>query len=86
MEITLFDVLSNDCRFLQTGVSRELFEGWCEGERNCCLIAGYTVEGTLAHDLLSLPREVVCMDGRIKQRRCRIEHISFAAHVVSKDP
>lgn len=67
--------------FLQTGVSRELFELWCEEEKNAVIVAGYTVEGTLAHDLLTMPREIFCLDGRIKQRRCLIEHISFSAHV-----
>ena len=67
--------------FMQTGVSRSLFEQWCDDEKNAVIIAGYTVEGTLAHDLLTMPREVTCMDGRRKPRRCAIEHISFAAHV-----
>ena len=39
----------------QTGVSRHLFERWCDDERNGVVLAGYTVEGTLAHDLLNHP-------------------------------
>jgi cleavage and polyadenylation specificity factor subunit 3 len=31
--------------FMQTGVSRHLFERWCDDERNGVVIAGYTVEG-----------------------------------------
>lgn len=67
--------------FLQSGVSRQLFETWCDNERHGVIIAGYTVEGTLANDLLSMPNEVRCLDNRIKPRRCAIEHISFSAHV-----
>jgi len=33
---------------LQNSVSRELFERWCGEKKNCTLIPGYTVEGTLA--------------------------------------
>lgn len=67
--------------FLQSGVSRELFEAWCDDERHGVIIAGYTIEGTLAHELLSDPKEIRCLDNRIKPRRCRIESISFSAHV-----
>ena len=44
-----------DNSFPQTGVSRHLFERWCDDERNGVVLAGYTVEGTLAHDLLNHP-------------------------------
>lgn len=67
--------------FLQSGVSRQLFEAWCDDERHGVIIAGYTIEGTLAHELLSDPKEIRCLDNRIKPRRCRIESISFSAHV-----
>lgn len=62
-------------------VSRQLFESWCDSEKNGVVIAGYTIEGTLAHDLLSNPSEIKCLDNRIKPRRCQIENISFSAHV-----
>lgn len=67
--------------FLENGVSRRLFERWCEDATNGVIIAGYTVEGTLAHTLLSSPNEVMCMDNRMKPRRCTIDHVSFSAHV-----
>lgn len=67
--------------FLQNGVSRHLFERWCDDERNGVIIAGYTVEGTLAHKLLSQPTEVTCSNNVIKSRKCQIEYISFSAHV-----
>jgi cleavage and polyadenylation specificity factor subunit 3 len=31
--------------FMQSGVSRHLFERWCDDDRNGVVIAGYTVEG-----------------------------------------
>jgi len=67
--------------FLQNGVSRQLFENWCDDERNGVVIAGYTIEGTLAHELLSMPLEIKCLDNRIKPRRCQIASVSFSAHV-----
>jgi cleavage and polyadenylation specificity factor subunit 3 len=67
--------------FLQNGVSRQLFENWCDDERNGIVIAGYTIEGTLAHELLSMPLEIKCLDNRIKPRRCQIASVSFSAHV-----
>jgi cleavage and polyadenylation specificity factor subunit 3 len=33
---------------LQSGISRELFESWCTDPLNGVIIAGYSVEGTLA--------------------------------------
>jgi cleavage and polyadenylation specificity factor subunit 3 len=67
--------------FLQNGVSRKLFERWCDDERNGVIIAGYTIEGTLAEELKSMPTEITCTDNVIKKRRCQIEYISFSAHV-----
>ncbi|CAM9674566.1 unnamed protein product, partial [Laminaria digitata] len=59
----------------------QLFDRWCTDDKNCVLIPGYSVEGTLAKKLLSSPDEVAGMDGRVRQRRCEIEYISFSAHV-----
>lgn len=65
---------------MQSGVSRELFEKWCENPRNTCLIAGYCCEGTLAKHVLSEPDEIISMDGQKINRKCKIEYISFSAH------
>lgn len=67
--------------FMQSGVSRQLFEAWCDDARHGVVIAGYTIEGTLANDLLSAPTEIKCLDNRIKPLHCQVEHISFSAHV-----
>lgn len=40
--------------------------------------AGYSVEGTLAHQLLSSPRVVEARDGRKLSLNASIEHVTFA--------
>ena len=66
---------------LQSGVSRQLFDRWASSERNGVVIAGYSVEGTLAKQILSEPDEVKTQDGRTQPRRCTVVSISFSAHV-----
>ena len=66
---------------LQSGVSRRLFDKWASSERNGVVIAGYSVEGTLAKQILSEPDEVRTMDGRVEARRCTVVSVSFSAHV-----
>ena len=51
------------CCCLQSGVSRELFEAWCEDPRNCVIIADFAVQGTLARDILGNPAEVMTRNG-----------------------
>ena len=65
---------------MQSGLSRELFEQWCDNPKNTCLIAGYCCEGTLAKHVLSEPDEILSMDGQKLSRKCRVEYISFSAH------
>ena len=36
---------------MQSGASRELFESWCSDRKNGVIIAGYSVEGTLAKQI-----------------------------------
>jgi cleavage and polyadenylation specificity factor subunit 3 len=57
-----------------------LFETWCTDKRNGVLIAGYSVEGTLAKHLMSEPEEVSTMSGQKLARKCSIDYISFSAH------
>lgn len=66
---------------LQSGLSRELFEKWCENEKNGVVLPGYCVEGTLAKDILSEPNEVESMRGGMLKLNCTVEYISFSAHV-----
>ncbi|KAK9469534.1 beta-lactamase-like protein [Lipomyces arxii] len=68
---------------LQNGVSRELLERWAPDPKNSLIITGYSVEGTLAKQILSEPSEFPSITGGgIKvPRRLHIEELSFAAHV-----
>lgn len=67
---------------LQNGLSRELFERWCPNKLNGVIIAGYCVEGTLAKQILSEPKEVPALNGAtMLPLRMSVEYISFSAHV-----
>ncbi|PCG89846.1 Pre-mRNA 3'-end-processing endonuclease polyadenylation factor C-term [Penicillium occitanis (nom. inval.)] len=43
---------------LQTGTSRELLERWAPSERNGVVMTGYSVEGTMAKQLLNEPEQI----------------------------
>ena len=66
---------------LQSGLSRDLFELWCPDKKNCVLIPGYVVEGTLAKEILSQPKEVTALNGSKLPLNLSVEYISFSAHV-----
>jgi len=68
---------------LQSGFSRKLFDAWCEDARNGVVLAGYSVEGTLARALEQNPVEVESLQKRRLTRRIGIERVSFAAHADS---
>ena len=65
---------------LQSGSSRELFELWCGEKKNGVIFTGYTVAGTLAHELQNDPELVLLPDGRKLLVRCSTRFISFSAH------
>ncbi|VDC03578.1 unnamed protein product [Peniophora sp. CBMAI 1063] len=67
--------------FMQTGPSRELFEMWAPDARNGLIITGYSVEGTLARDIILEPDEVQGVKGNIIQRKMSVDEVSFGAHV-----
>lgn len=68
--------------YLQSGKSRRLFEMWCPDRKNGVILAGYSVEGTLAKDLSreGFVREVVSMNGTLLNVECEVKTITFAAH------
>ena len=67
---------------LQNGLSRELFERWCPNKLNGVIVAGYCVEGTLAKQILSEPKEILGINGvTMLPLRMSVEYISFSAHV-----
>ncbi|EIE25515.1 Metallo-hydrolase/oxidoreductase [Coccomyxa subellipsoidea C-169] len=65
---------------LQSGLSRELFDAWCEDKRNGVIIADFAVQGTLARDILASPSHVLTKAGAKVPLRMSVEHISFSAH------
>ncbi|KAG8874315.1 endoribonuclease ysh1 [Tulasnella sp. 331] len=67
--------------FLHTGASRELLELWAPDSRNGLIITGYSVEGTMARDILTEPEEITGLKGNTIPRRISVRYISFSAHV-----
>jgi cleavage and polyadenylation specificity factor subunit 3 len=68
---------------LQSGVSRELLEKWAPDSKNALIMTGYSVEGTMAKQILTEPSEIPSQsapDVKIP-RRISVEELSFAAHV-----
>lgn len=59
---------------LQTGTSRELLERWAPNERNGVVMTGYSVEGTMAKQLLNEPDQIpaVMSKGNAMQGRGRV--------------
>jgi cleavage and polyadenylation specificity factor subunit 3 len=66
---------------LQSGGSRVLLEKWASDAKNGMILAGYSVEGTMARHLVSEPAEIGTLSGQTIPRRISVEEISFAAHV-----
>ncbi|KAK7692612.1 endoribonuclease ysh1 [Cerrena zonata] len=67
--------------FVQSGPSRELLELWAPDPRNGLIITGYSVEGTMARDILTEPEEIVTLKGNTIPRKLSVDYISFSAHV-----
>ncbi|KAI9158412.1 endoribonuclease YSH1 [Paramyrothecium foliicola] len=82
---------------LQNGVSRELFERWAPSDKNGVIITGYSVEGTMARQVMQEPDQIPAVMSRslagarrvpggdservLIPRRCSVQEYSFAAHV-----
>ncbi|AFN83894.1 putative beta-lactamase fold-containing exonuclease [Encephalitozoon romaleae SJ-2008] len=66
---------------LQSGLSRDLFERWCSDSKNAVIIPGYCVDGTLAKEILSEPKEIEALNGKKLRLNMSVEYISFSAHV-----
>jgi cleavage and polyadenylation specificity factor subunit 3 len=65
---------------LQNGLSRELFELWCSDPKNGCIIAGYSVEGTLAKTIMSEPKTITTLSGVKVPLKMSVHYVSFSAH------
>ncbi|KAI4860621.1 beta-lactamase-like protein [Hypoxylon rubiginosum] len=82
---------------LQNGVSRELLERWAPNDKNGVIITGYSVEGTMAKNIVHEPDQIQAVMSRnlnavrrapgadgekvMIPRRCSVAEYSFAAHV-----
>ncbi|KAI0205696.1 cleavage and polyadenylation specifity factor [Astrocystis sublimbata] len=82
---------------LQNGVSRELLERWAPSDKNGVIITGYSVEGTMAKQIVQEPDQIHAVMSRntnafrrapgaegekiMIPRRCSVAEYSFAAHV-----
>ncbi|KAH7155273.1 beta-lactamase-like protein [Dactylonectria estremocensis] len=82
---------------LQNGVSRELLERWAPSDKNGVIITGYSVEGTMAKQIMQEPDQIQAVMSRsmagarrapggdgekvLIPRRCSVAEYSFAAHV-----
>ncbi|TFK44227.1 mRNA 3'-end-processing protein YSH1 [Crucibulum laeve] len=67
--------------FMDVGPSRELFELWASDSRNGLIITGYSIEGTLARDIMDEPDEFTSLKGHTIQRKISVHEVSFSAHV-----
>ncbi|KAF9222508.1 Metallo-hydrolase/oxidoreductase [Gyrodon lividus] len=67
--------------FMHAGPSRDLFELWAPDPRNGLIITGYSVEGTLARDILDDPEDIISLKSTPIPRRISVNYISFSAHV-----
>ncbi|GAB5367781.1 hypothetical protein AAMO2058_001260600 [Amorphochlora amoebiformis] len=65
---------------LQNGFSRELLEKWCPSHLNGLIIAGYTVQSTLAHEILREPETIESMSGQTLEFNMSLLNVSFTAH------
>lgn len=68
---------------LQNGISRQLLERWAPDPKNAVIMTGYSVEGTLAKELVNEPHTIPSMvnSEMTIPRRLTVDEISFAAHV-----
>lgn len=64
---------------LHAGMSLEIFKRWCSSSRNCIIIPGYCVAGTVGNKILS-GRKTIELDGRTLNVECGVHSLSFSAH------
>lgn len=64
-------VLLSSPGMLQTGTSRELLERWAPSERNGVVMTGYSVEGTMAKQLLNEPDQIPAVMSKVSTIQSR---------------
>ena len=68
---------------LHAGMSLEIFKEWCGDSRNCLLIPGYCVQGTLGNKLLAGVKTAI-IDGKGFEVKMEVSKMSFSAHADNK--
>lgn len=68
---------------LHAGMSLEIFQNWCTDEKNCIIMPGYCVAGTVGHRLLHGERHFK-FNGVNVTSRIKVEYMSFSAHADAK--
>lgn len=68
-------------QMLQGYQSRELLERWAPDRKNGLVITGYSIEGTMAKNLLQQPDDFIGVKGNKIKRLMTVDEISFSAHV-----
>jgi cleavage and polyadenylation specificity factor subunit 3 len=64
---------------LQNGNSRDLFVKWSPDPKNGIVFTGYSVEGTLAKQVMNRPKTIIVNEQTIEMK-LSVEYISFSAH------
>ncbi|KAJ2925264.1 hypothetical protein H1R20_g11855, partial [Candolleomyces eurysporus] len=67
--------------FMQAGASRALFKRWAPDARNGLIITGYSIEGTMARDIMNEPDEITSLKGDTIPRKMTVDAFAFSAHV-----
>jgi cleavage and polyadenylation specificity factor subunit 3 len=65
---------------LQNGLARELLELWAPDPANGVIITGYSVQGTMAQQILTNPTHIQAMNGAKIPLNCSVSYVSFSAH------
>lgn len=68
-------------QMLQGYHSRELLEQWAPDRKNGLIITGYSIEGTMAKNILKQPDDFIGVNGNKIVRKMTVDEISFSAHV-----
>ena len=70
---------------LQSGLSRDLFVEWAPDKKNGIVFTGYSVEGTLAKQVMMGSNKIIQVDSKTVLCDMSVDTISFSAHADFED-
>lgn len=70
---------------LQKGLSKALFERWCNCSKNGVIFTGYCVENTFAREVLNGCKEMRTQNGEDLAIKMSVDYVSFSAHADCND-